>query len=107
MADDGRGAADLEAWAALVQKELRGADPAELSHETPEGMKLKPLYTARDLDRLEFTDSVPGLFPYLRGPRASMYTKRPWTIRQYAGYSTAEESNAFYRRNLEAGQTGL
>ena len=60
MADAGRGAADLEAWEALVQKELRGADPAELSHETPEGMKLKPLYTARDLDRLEFTDSAPA-----------------------------------------------
>ena len=107
MADEGKRTADLEAWHALVQKELRGSDPAELSHETAEGMKLKPLYTAEDLEQLEFTDSLPGLFPYLRGPRGTMYAKRPWTIRQYAGYSTAEESNAFYRRNLEAGQTGL
>jgi methylmalonyl-CoA mutase len=75
--------------------------------ETPEGISVKPLYTAADLEDLEFTDSLPGLWPFLRGPRATMYTNRPWTIRQYAGFSTAEESNAFYRQALAGGQKGL
>ena len=98
---------NLEAWAALVEKETRGRTPRDLAWRTPEGIDVKPLYTAADLEGLEHLDALPGFAPFVRGPRASMYTGRPWTLRQYAGYSTAEESNAFYRRNLEAGQTGL
>ena len=98
---------DPKAWAALVEKETRGRTPSDLAWRTPEGIDVKPLYTAKDLEGLEHLDSLPGFAPYVRGPRASMYTGRPWTLRQYAGFSTAEESNAFYRRNLEAGQTGL
>ena len=97
----------LEAWAALVEKETRGHAPRDLAWRTPEGIEVKPLYTAKDLEGLEHLESLPGFAPFVRGPRASMYAGRPWTLRQYAGYSTAEESNAFYRRNLEAGQTGL
>ena len=97
----------LEAWAAVVEKETRGRTPADLAWRTPEGIDVKPLYTAEDLEGLEHLDSLPGFAPFVRGPRATMYTGRPWTLRQYAGYSTAEESNTFYRRNLEAGQTGL
>ena len=96
-----------EAWAALVEKETRGRTPADLAWRTPEGIDVKPLYTAADLEGMEHLDSMPGFAPFVRGPRATMYTGRPWTLRQYAGYSTAQESNAFYRRNLEAGQTGL
>ena len=98
---------ELEAWTSLVEKETRGRAPADLAWRTPEGIDVKPLYTAEDLEGLEHLDSLPGFAPFVRGPRASMYAGRPWTLRQYAGYSTAEESNAFYRRNLEAGQTGL
>ena len=98
---------DLEAWTALVARETKGRTPADLAWRTPEGIDVKPLYTAADLEGLEHLDSLPGFAPFVRGPRASMYAGRPWTLRQYAGYSTAEESNAFYRRNLEAGQTGL
>ena len=97
----------LQAWEALVEKETRGRSPADLAWRTPEGIDVKPLYTAADLDGMEHLDSMPGFAPFVRGPRATMYTGRPWTLRQYAGFSTAEESNAFYRRNLEAGQTGL
>ncbi|MDD9983269.1 MAG: methylmalonyl-CoA mutase family protein, partial [Gammaproteobacteria bacterium] len=97
----------MDAWAALVEKETRGRTPADLTWRTPEGIDVQPLYTARDLEGLEHLDSLPGFAPFVRGPRATMYAGRPWTLRQYAGYSTAEESNAFYRRNLEAGQTGL
>jgi len=99
--------ANLEAWRAEARKELRGKDPESLAWETPEGVVVKPLYTRADLERLPDVDSLPGLPPFVRGPRATMYTNRPWTIRQYAGYSTAEESNAFYRRNLAQGQKGL
>ena len=95
---------DLNAWQTLADKETGGR---KLGWRTPEGILVKPLYTADDLMRLESVDSLPGMFPYLRGPRATMYAGRPWTIRQYAGFSTAEESNAFYQRNLAAGQTGL
>ncbi len=97
----------LEGWRALAAKELKGADPATLTWETPEGIAVKALYTAADLEGLEGLASLPGLPPYLRGPRATMYANRPWTIRQYAGFSTAEESNAFYRDNLRKGQMGL
>jgi len=99
--------ADIERWRELAKKELRGGDPESLVWETPEGIGLKPLYTAEDLEELEFADTTPGLFPFLRGPRATMYAHRPWTLRQYAGFSTAEESNAFYRANLAGGQQGL
>ncbi len=98
---------DLERWQALAAKELRGADPASLTWTTPEGIAVKPLYTAADLENLETLGSLPGFPPYLRGPRATMYANRAWTIRQYAGFSTAEESNAFYRDNLRKGQMGL
>ncbi len=98
---------DLSAWKTLARKDLRGAEPDTLNRATPEGLTLKPLYTAHDLEGLPHLNSLPGLAPYVRGPRATMYAARPWTIRQYAGFSTAEESNAFYRRNLAAGQKGL
>jgi methylmalonyl-CoA mutase len=91
----------------LAAKELRGADPDTLVWTTPEGIPVKPLYTAADLEDLEAVGTLPGFEPFLRGVRATMYANRPWTIRQYAGFSTAEESNAFYRKNLEAGQTGI
>src|SRR5512135_1816228 len=98
--------ADLERWRELAAKERAGA-PAGLVWHTPEGIDVNPLYTRADVEGLDFLDTVPGLFPFLRGPRATMYAGQPWTIRQYAGFSTAEESNAFYRRNLAAGQMGL
>jgi methylmalonyl-CoA mutase len=99
--------ADLEAWKQLAKKDLRGGDPDDLVWETPDGLRVKALYTAEDLEGLEFADTIPGAAPFVRGPRATMYANRPWTIRQYAGFSTAEESNAFYRRNLAMGQKGL
>jgi methylmalonyl-CoA mutase len=99
---------DIEAWRKLAQSELgesRKLD--ELTWHTPEGIAIAPLYTADDLAGIDELDSLPGFEPFLRGPRATMYAGRPWTIRQYAGFSTAEESNAFYRRALEGGQKGL
>ena len=97
----------LDEWRQLASKELKGADPDTLVWETPEGIPVNPLYTAVDLEHLEHLDSLPGFAPFVRGVRATMYANRPWTVRQYAGFSTAEESNAFYRRNLEAGQQGI
>ncbi|MEZ5757996.1 MAG: methylmalonyl-CoA mutase [Emcibacteraceae bacterium] len=97
----------LSDWRKLVSGELRGKSPDELNWLTPEGINVKPLYTADDLSSIAHKDNLPGFFPYTRGVRGSMYAGRPWTIRQYAGFSTAEESNAFYHRNLEAGQMGL
>src|SRR5216110_3782139 len=94
-------------WAELARKERRGADPDGLVWHTPEGIDVKPLWTRADVDHLDFIDTLPGIFPFVRGPRATMYAGQPWTIRQYAGFSTAEESNAFYRANLAAGQMGL
>jgi methylmalonyl-CoA mutase len=107
MSTNAKAPADLDAWRALARKDLRDADPESLVVETPDGLRIKPLYTAADLEGLEHVDTLPGLFPFLRGPRATMYANRPWTLRQYAGFSTAEESNAFYRANLAAGQQGL
>jgi methylmalonyl-CoA mutase len=104
---DPKAKADLPAWREAVVGDLRGDDPDSLIWETPEGIAVKPLYTAADLEALEHTDTLPGFWPFLRGPRATMYTNRPWTIRQYAGFSTAEESNDFYRKALAAGQKGL
>lgn len=97
----------LRDWKATAEKELRGRSLDELTWHTPEGIDVKPLYTAEDLEGLERVGSLPGFTPYMRGPHATMYTGRPWTVRQYAGFSTAEASNAFYRRNLAAGQQGL
>jgi len=107
MPIDPKAPADLARWKELAAKELRGSDPDDLVWVTPDGLPVKALYTAADLEGLEWLDTLPGAMPYLRGPRATMYANRPWTLRQYAGYSTAEESNAFYRRNLDAGQQGL
>lgn len=99
---------NFQNWSKVAAKELRGESLESLNRRTPEGLIIKPLYTATDLKGLEeFSNSLPGLAPFTRGPRATMFTHRPWTIRQYAGFSTAEESNAFYRRNLGAGQKGL
>jgi methylmalonyl-CoA mutase len=97
----------LAEWDSLARKEIGGAAPDSLVWQTPEGIPVKPLYTAEDLEGLADLDSFPGFPPFLRGPRATMYANRPWTVRQYAGFSTAEESNAFYRANLAAGQMGL
>ncbi|MET1002143.1 MAG: methylmalonyl-CoA mutase [Acidimicrobiia bacterium] len=94
-------------WEELATKELRGTDPGSLVWATPEGIPVKPLFTTADLEGLEAVGSLPGFEPFLRGPRATMYANRPWTIRQYAGFSTAEETNAFYHQNLAAGQMGL
>ena len=98
-----------EAWARLAQKELGDKPLSELVWDSPEGIRIKPLYTAADLENLEFATlgSEPGFGPFTRGVRATMYANRPWTIRQYAGFSTAEDSNAFYRKNLAAGQQGV
>ncbi len=97
----------LADWERLAARDLGGKPADSLAWATPEGIAVKPLYTASDLEGLEHLNSLPGFPPYLRGPRATMYAGRPWTIRQYAGFSTAEESNAFYRQNLAAGQMGL
>ncbi len=97
----------MKDWRKQASKELQGRNPQELVWQTPEGIEVKPIYTADDLRELEHISSLPGFAPYLRGPRATMYAGRPWTLRQYAGFSTAEESNKFYRKNLKSGQTGL
>jgi methylmalonyl-CoA mutase len=97
----------LDDWNALAARECKGRPLEELTWETPEGIAVKPLYSAEDLDGLGHMESLPGMAPFVRGPKATMYAGRPWTVRQYAGFSTAEESNAFYRKNLEGGQTGL
>lgn len=94
-------------WEGLAEKELRGTPLDDLTWSSPEGIEVKPLYTEEDLEQISHLSTFPGLEPFVRGPRATMYTNRPWTIRQYAGFSTAEESNAFYRQNLAAGQKGL
>ncbi|WP_422086237.1 methylmalonyl-CoA mutase [Variovorax sp.] len=99
--------ADLEAWAKAAAKSAPGGDVSALNWITPDGISVKPLYTAADLQGLKYTDTLPGFEPYLRGPQATMYAVRPWTIRQYAGFSTAEESNAFYRKALAAGGQGV
>ena len=98
---------DIQKWEELATKQLRGKPLESLTKKTPEGIDVKPLYTAEDLENVEFRDNLPGFNPYVRGPMATMYAGRPWTIRQYAGFSTAKESNAFYRKNLAAGQKGL
>ena len=98
---------DLNAWAALATKEMKGGDPDSLTWHTLEGIAVKPLYTAADVEDLPQMGEMPGFAPFTRGVKATMYAGRPWTIRQYAGFSTAEASNAFYRKNLAAGQQGV
>jgi methylmalonyl-CoA mutase len=97
----------LDDWKDLASKELKDRSIDELNWETLEGLAIKPLYTSADLENLTHLDDLPGFEPFTRGPKATMYTGRAWTIRQYAGFSTAEESNAFYRKNLAAGQQGV
>jgi methylmalonyl-CoA mutase len=98
--------ADRSRWTEALHA-ATGKGPDALAWETPEGIGVKPVYTADDLSGVDFLGTYPGIAPYLRGPYPTMYVNQPWTIRQYAGFSTAEESNAFYRRNLAAGQKGL
>jgi methylmalonyl-CoA mutase len=97
----------IDQWNELAAKQLRGKSLESLNWQTAEGVAVKPLFTALDLDELEHLGGLPGFAPYVRGPMTTMYAGRPWTIRQYAGFSTARDSNAFYRRNLAAGQKGL
>jgi len=97
----------LSAWQKAAAKSAPGADVTALNWVTPEGIAVKPLYTAADLTGLQYTDTLPGFAPFLRGPQATMYAVRPWTIRQYAGFSTAEASNDFYRKALAAGAQGV
>lgn len=107
----GTGNTPFDAWKLLAEKQMKGRSADTLVWRTPEGIDVKALYTAEDLEALAQdgydVNSIPGAAPFLRGPQATMYAGRPWTIRQYAGFSTAEDSNAFYRRNLAAGQKGL
>ncbi len=112
MAKSGKSPKLSGRWQTLAAKELKGTPLSSLDWETPEGITVKPLYTEADLAAIEkagfpWREALPGVPPYLRGPRATMYANRPWTIRQYSGFSTAEESNRFYRDNLQAGQMGL
>lgn len=97
----------LEQWHAEARRLLKGVDPSSLETKTREGLLLKPLYTAADVEQIEFLGSLPGLPPFVRGPQATMYASRPWTIRQYAGFSTAAESNKFYRETLAGGGQGV
>ena len=99
--------ATVDHWRELASKQLRGKSLDELVWHTAEDIPVKPLYTAADVQDLPYTDTMPGLAPYIRGPQATMYAGRPWTIRQYAGFSTAEESNAFYRKALAGGGQGI
>jgi methylmalonyl-CoA mutase len=98
---------ELKKWQALATKQMKGRPLEDLNWKTPEGILVKPLYTAEDLEGMAHVNTLPGFEPYVRGPMATMYAGRPWTIRQYAGFSTAKESNEFYRTNMAAGQTGL
>jgi methylmalonyl-CoA mutase len=98
---------NIEAWRKAAAKSAPGGDVEQLNWVTPDGIAVKPLYTAEDLQGLPNTNTLPGFEPFIRGPQATMYASRPWTIRQYAGFSTAEESNAFYRKGLAAGGQGV
>ncbi|MBU3561431.1 methylmalonyl-CoA mutase [Polynucleobacter hallstattensis] len=98
---------DLDAWKKSAQKSAPNGDVDKLGWQTPDGIHLKALYTVQDTEGLQYTHSLPGFEPFVRGPQATMYSVRPWTIRQYAGFSTAEESNAFYRKALDAGGQGV
>jgi methylmalonyl-CoA mutase len=98
---------NLDAWNKSAQKSAPNGDPKKLGWNTPDGIHIKALYTAADTQDLNYTNTLPGFEPYLRGPQATMYSVRPWTLRQYAGFSTAQESNAFYRKALDAGGQGV
>ncbi|MDP1651496.1 MAG: methylmalonyl-CoA mutase family protein, partial [Rhodocyclaceae bacterium] len=98
---------DMAAWNKAAAKSAPDGDAAKLNWTTPEGLTVKPLYTKADTADLPYADTLPGFEPFLRGPQATMYAARPWTIRQYAGFSTAEASNAFYRKALAAGAQGV
>jgi methylmalonyl-CoA mutase len=97
----------LKDWEKLVEKETKGKKPSDLTWNSPEGIPVKAFYSKADTDKLQYTDTMPGIEPFIRGPKATMYAGRPWTIRQYAGFSTAEESNNFYRKALAAGAQGV
>ena len=98
---------NINDWEKIAFEELKGIKIDRLIKETPEGIKVKPLYTKDDLENLNHINSLPGMEPFVRGPKATMYTSRPWTVRQYSGFSTAKESNEFYKKNIAAGQKGL
>ncbi|MDA9246440.1 methylmalonyl-CoA mutase family protein, partial [Rhodobacteraceae bacterium] len=98
---------DRKEWERRAQKELKTRKLDDLVWKTPEGINIKPLYTQDDISNHRHVSGFPGIAPYMRGPKATMYLGRNWTIRQYAGFSTAEESNKFYRKNLAAGQKGV
>ena len=98
---------NINDWEKIAFEELKGIKTDRLIKETPEGIKVKPLYTKDDLENLNHINSLPGMEPFVRGPKATMYTSRPWTVRQYSGFSTAKESNEFYKKNIAAGQKGL
>jgi len=98
---------DKQKWVELATKQLQGRPLEDLDWDTPEGINVKPLYTEEAIEGMAHVNTLPGFAPFVRGPMATMYAGRPWTIRQYAGFSTAKDSNAFYRRNLAAGQKGL
>ncbi|MEG0787861.1 MAG: methylmalonyl-CoA mutase family protein, partial [Comamonas sp.] len=100
-------APSLADWEKASAKASPGGDVHNLNWVTPDGITVKPLYTAQDIEGLPHTNTMPGFAPYIRGPQTTMYAGRPWTIRQYAGFSTAEESNAFYRKALAAGGQGV
>jgi methylmalonyl-CoA mutase len=102
-----KASATPETWWELATKQSKGKSPDDLIWQTAEDIAVKPLYTAADMASLKYTDTMPGISPYVRGPQATMYAGRPWTIRQYAGFSTAEKSNAFYRKALAAGGQGV
>ena len=107
MSDQFLNSANLDAWEKAAAKQSPDGDVSKLNWQTPEGLTVKPLYTKADVANLPYADTLPGLAPYLRGPQPTMYAVKPWTIRQYAGFSTAEESNAFYRKALAAGGQGV
>jgi len=107
MSQEPLNSSNLDAWKEAAARAAPGGNVAALNWITPEGLTVQPLYTKRDLEGLAYTDTLPGFEPFVRGPQATMYTGRPWTIRQYAGFSTAEESNAFYKRALAGGGQGI
>ncbi|MCY4274895.1 MAG: methylmalonyl-CoA mutase family protein, partial [Gammaproteobacteria bacterium] len=107
MSNDNHSKNTKNQWEELAATELKAKDTSQIEWMTPEGILVKPVYSAQDLDRIAHLQSMPGFPPFTRGSKATMYAGRPWTIRQYAGFSTAKESNTFFRKNLAAGQTGL
>ena len=107
MSEKTLNSSNLDVWLKAAAKSAAGGDVAALNWDTPDGVAVKPIYTQKDLEGLPYTDTLPGFAPFVRGPQATMYAVRPWTIRQYAGFSTAEESNAFYKQALAGGGQGI